>query len=162
MLLLTVLSFLAVNLTAIAQEHQLKLEKLRKGKVKRTKIFEQGDFLIVKTYDGHRYKGVFAVNDSESIVLEGGSIVKLTEIAKIRKRNSKLFGGVTLIVLGTATSFLGMWAIALEDIFNNDNNTNAEIATIAGVATLAGGIVLLSRYNYHPQYGKWRLSVVKN
>ncbi|WP_157517931.1 hypothetical protein [Flagellimonas lutaonensis] len=153
---------MAVNLTAEAQGHQLKLEKLRKGKVKRTKIFEEGDFLIIRTYNGNRHKGIFAVNDGQSIILEGGSIVQLGEIAKIRKRNGKLFGGIALVFLGTTTSFLGAWATAVEGIFDVDDDNNGEIATAVGLGTLAGGIFMLSIYNYHPQNGKWRLSIVGN
>ena len=161
-LLLFVLPFLAFTVTTEAQERQLKLEKIRMGKVKRTKVFKEGDFLIIRTYNGNRHKGIFAVNDGQSIIFEGDSIVQLGEIAKIRKRNGRLFGGVVLVVLGTATSLLGTWAMAFEDIFTDDNNSNAEIATIAGVGTLAGGIFMLSSYNYQPQNGKWRLSIVGN
>lgn len=155
--LLTIIHLLAFASTAEAQELQLKLEKVRNGKVKRTKIFKEDDFLVVRTYDGHRYRGIFAVNNNQSIVFEGGRVVQLSEIAKIRKRNGRLFGGVTLVVIGTATSLLGTWAMAFEDIFSEDNNSNSETATLAGVGTLVGGIFMLSSYNYQPKNGKWQL-----
>ncbi len=154
---LIVLVFIPI-VSAMAQEYVLKFEKVRNGEIKKTRIFEEGTILIVRTKDA-RYKGVFAIKDKQSIILDGGEIIKLSDIVKFRKPNGRLFGGITLTVLGGVTTWGGLLASSLEDIFDDDTNDNAENATVIGFLAMTSGIVLMTNYNHKPEKINWNLSI---
>jgi len=155
------LSMLLLTHNGDAQEYVLKLEKVRNGKVRKTKIFNEGTYLVIRTKQGRR-KGVFAVKDSTSIILNGGEIIKLEDIKKFRQPNGKLIGGLTLTITGGLTFIGGFLAMGLEEIFDGeDPNNNAEIATIAGLAALTAGTQLLANYNHKPVKPAWNLSIIE-
>jgi len=151
--------FFGVVTTSGAQEYFLKLEKVKNGYVRKTRIFEEGTVLILRTTNGIRQKGIFAIKDNESIILNNGAIIQLKDIKKVRSPNGKLAGGLTLFTLGSLAFSGGLLGMAVEDIFGDDSNSNAEIVTVAGLASFTTGIVLMSHHNYKPKNGIWRISI---
>ena len=144
-----------------AQEYELRMEKVRKGEIRKTKVFPEGEVLVIKTTDGIRQKGVFAVNDNNSIIFDDGSIVQLDHIKRIRKPNAKLLGGLTLVTLGSFAFAGGLSALVLDNLFIENNEDGAEIATVLGLVGLIGGHQLLTNYDYKPKKGNWKLLIVQ-
>lgn len=147
--------------TVYTQEYVLKLEKVRNGKVKKTKIFKEGTLLVIRTHKG-RHKGVFAIKDRNSIILNGGEIIRLEDIKKFRRPNGKLIGGVTLTVVGAVSFWGGLLAMGLEDTFSEDDDNYAEIVTFGGLAAFTVGTQLVANYNHNPKRTKnWQLSIIE-
>jgi hypothetical protein len=146
--------------TVYTQEYALRLEKIRNGKIRKTKIFEEGTLLVIRTETG-RHRGIFAVKDSASIILEGGEIIKLRDIVKFRKPNGRLFGGLTLTIAGGLTFWGGLLVSSFEGVFEEDTNDTAENVTMLGFLAMTTGTVLMANYNHKPIKRNWNLSIMQ-
>lgn len=146
-----------------AQEYFLKLEKTKRGTIRKTKTYYEGHWVKIKTLDGKRFKGNFIVVDKNTIKVNG-QMVSLNEILKIRFDNNHLFGGIALTVIGPPLFFGGALATAFEEGIlkkREDPNNNAEIATALGLGAFVSGIVILSNKDKRVVSKRWNITILE-
>ncbi len=157
---LFVVCSLLYSYCSFSQAYFLKVDRLKKGEIVKTKTYYEGHWVKLKTINGSKLKGNYFIYDENTIIVNDQKVA-LNDILRIRFDNRHLFSGTLLTILGPPTFLIGLTATALEDSFSReDNNSNAEIATALGLGALVGGIVILSNKNKRPLKKKWKVSIL--
>ena len=145
---------------AYTQVHALKLTKIKNGEIKRTKIYEEGERISLRTKDGEKYKGKFTVVDQTKIAV-GDNEIPIEEIYKIR------LSGDGKVILGTILLTAGWGAIALSTVYLFAEIFTLGIAEYAytetlfliGSASYGGGLYLL--LSNSPKSKNWKIEIIK-
>lgn len=152
---------LVVGHSCFSQEYFLKLDKIRRGEVIKTKSFYEGHWVRLKTTNGQKHKGNYFVVDENTIKVNNQDI-KLSDVSKIRFDNKHLFGGITLTSLGAPAFLLGVVVVGVEDIFvREDTNILPEVMATSGFLAFVSGIVILSNKDKFVVKKKWQLSILE-
>ena len=149
-----------ISSSCFSQAYFLKLDKLKNDSVVDSKFYNESHWVKIKTNDRRTLKGPFIVKN-QNMVSVNGQEVALDNIYKIRFNNKHLAPGIALTVLGSAAFLTGLFATAVEDIFVEDTNNNAENATFLGFATMTSGILVLVKKDKYPKKKKWQLSILE-
>lgn len=149
------------SMSSLAQANSLKLTKIKDGKIKRTKLYEEGRRVKITTLNGEKHKGKFTILDEKTLNIDNIDI-PLNEIDKIRLSGDGIVAiGAVMVIAGASLSIYSSILLSAEVIsFGLLKVANAGTMFLIGNGLNLAGLFFL--IDNSPKKKNWKLEIVQH